>query len=262
LATLKPAPMLETFTAPPPRVVNPHGASQVLLVCEHASNYVPRELCGLGATAETLTSHAAWDPGAIEVAEAMSVELDATLVSAQVSRLVYDCNRPPEAASAIIARSEAHRIPGNEGLDAQARRARVELVYKPFQAALSGTLQARADRPTVLVTIHSFTRVFNGAVRDVELGILCDRDERLADAMLARAPGLTDMLTAKNDPYGPADGVTHTLKEHGLSNGLLNVMIEVRNDLLRTGQQQREVAYMLCALVSDSIAALRGQGAA
>jgi predicted N-formylglutamate amidohydrolase len=80
--------------------------------------------------------------------------------------------------------------------------------------------------------------------------------------MLARAPGLTDMLTAKNDPYGPADGVTHTLKEHGLSNGLLNVMIEVRNDLLRTGQQQREVAHMLCALVSDSIAALRGQGAA
>jgi predicted N-formylglutamate amidohydrolase len=84
LATLKPAPMLETFTAPPPRVVNPHGASQVLLVCEHASNHVPRELCGLGASAETLTSHAAWDPGAIEVAEAMSVELDATLVAAQV----------------------------------------------------------------------------------------------------------------------------------------------------------------------------------
>jgi predicted N-formylglutamate amidohydrolase len=39
-------------------------------------------------------------------------------------------------------------------------------------------------------------------------------------------------------------------------------MIEVRNDLLRTGQQQREVAHMLCALVSDSIAALRAQGAA
>jgi predicted N-formylglutamate amidohydrolase len=94
-----------------------------------------------------------------------------------------------------------------------------------------------------LVTIHSFTRVFNGVSRDVELGILCDSDERLADEMLARAPGLTDMLTAKNDPYGPADGVTHTLKEHALGNGLLNVMIEVRNDLIATHEDQQAVAH-------------------
>lgn len=262
MATPQPVPMLETFTAPPPRVVNPHGASQVLLVCEHASNHVPPELFGLGASAETLASHAAWDPGAIEVAEAMSQELDATLVAAQVSRLVYDCNRPPDAASAMIARSEAHRIPGNESLDAQARQARIDLVYKPFHATVSDTIEARAGRPTVLVTIHSFTRVFNGVARDVELGILCDSDERLADAMLARAPGMTGMLSAKNDPYGPADGVTHTLKEYGLSNGLLNVMIEVRNDLIATPDDQRKVAQMLCALVTDSLAAVRGQGAA
>jgi predicted N-formylglutamate amidohydrolase len=101
------------------------------------------------------------------------------------------------------------------------RRARrgSSLFTSRFRRRFPARLQARAGVPTVLVTIHSFTRVFNGAARDVELGILCDSDERLADAMLARAPGLTDMLTAKNDPYGPADGVTHTLKEHGLSNG-------------------------------------------
>jgi predicted N-formylglutamate amidohydrolase len=99
-------------------------SSDVVLVCEHASNHVPAELFGLGASDETLASHAAWDPGAIEVAEAMALELDATLVAAQVSRLVYDCNRPPEASSAMIAKSEAHRIPGNENLDAQARSRR------------------------------------------------------------------------------------------------------------------------------------------
>jgi predicted N-formylglutamate amidohydrolase len=262
LATPQPVPMPEVFTAPLPRVVNPLGSSDVVLVCEHASNHVPAELFGLGASDETLASHAAWDPGAIEVAEAMALELDATLVAAQVSRLVYDCNRPPEASSAMIAKSEAHRIPGNENLDVQAKQARIDLVYKPFHAAVSDTLAARAGRPTVLVTIHSFTRVFNGVSRDVELGILCDSDERLADEMLARAPGLTDMLTAKNDPYGPADGVTHTLKEHALGNGLLNVMIEVRNDLIATHEDQQAVAHMLCGLVSESIAAVRGQGVA
>jgi predicted N-formylglutamate amidohydrolase len=80
--------------------------------------------------------------------------------------------------------------------------------------------------------------------------------------MLARAPGLTDMLTAKNDPYGPADGVTHTLKEHGLSNGLLNVMIEVRNDLIANRPTTAAPSRTCCVrLVSDSIAAVRGQGA-
>ncbi len=259
----QPVPATPAFTAMPPRVVNAAGRSRVVLVCEHASNTVPPELAGLGMSAEGLRSHAAWDPGALAVSEAMSAELDAVLVASQVSRLVYDCNRPPEARDAIVTRSEVYDIPGNADLHAQARQERVDLVYRPFQDELRRVLAAHMPRQPVLVTIHSFTRVYNGVERAVELGILCDHDARLADAMLAQASDFTTMDVRKNQPYGPEHGVTHTLIEHGLANGIANVMIEIRNDLIATPEQQRDVAQMLCALVAagiDAVSTTEAQG--
>lgn len=249
------------FTALPPRVVNAAGRSRVVLVCEHASNNVPPELHGLGMSDEGLRSHAAWDPGAVAVAEEMSATLDAVLVASQVSRLVYDCNRPPEAHDAMVARSEVFDIPGNAGLDSRSRQDRIELVYRPFQAQLTQVLASRMDRHPVLVTVHSFTRVYNGVTRDVELGILCDRDARLADAMLARAADFTAMDVRKNQPYGPEHGVTHTLIEHGLANNIANVMIEIRNDLIASQDQQRDMARMLAGMVSAGIDAVSAPGA-
>jgi predicted N-formylglutamate amidohydrolase len=49
--------------------------------------------------------------------------------------------------------------------------------------------------------------------------------------------------------------VTHTLKEHGLANGLLNVMIEVRNDLVKDEVGQGVVADYLTGLLLESLPA-------
>lgn len=239
-----------------PEVRNRDGRSPVVLVCEHASNFFPPELNGLGLEPAVRESHIAWDPGALPVAEAMASRLDAVLVNACVSRLVYDCNRPPHAADAMPARSEIFDVPGNAGLDEAERALRTELVYLPFRAALADVLSGRGNRPTVLVTIHTFTPVYKGVARDVELGILCDEDARLADAMLDVAGRHTSLDVRRNEPYGPADGVTHTLIEHGLSNGILNVMIEVRNDLVRTSEQQSAMADSLCDVLEEALAAL------
>jgi predicted N-formylglutamate amidohydrolase len=243
------------FTAPAPLVRNRQGRSSVVLVCEHASNFVPKELSGLGLDAATLKAHIAWDPGALPVAEAMSAQLDAVLVSAQVSRLVYDCNRPPTAADAMPARSEVFDVPGNVGLSQTERDERTALVYEPFRQALAGVVHERKTGPAALVTVHSFTPVYRGVAREVELGILCDSDERLAEAMLRLAPAHTTLDVRKNEPYGPADGVTHTLKEHGLRHGIPNVMLEIRNDLIATPPQQAAMAAMLCGLLQEAMQA-------
>lgn len=239
-----------------PEVRNRDGSSPVVVVCEHASNFFPPELDGLGLDAEARESHIAWDPGALPVAQVMASRLGAALVSARVSRLVYDCNRPPHAPDAMPARSEVFDVPGNAGLDEAERALRTELVYKPFRAALADVLAGRIGRPTVLVTIHTFTPVYKGVARDVELGILCDEDARLADAILQVAGSHTSLDVRRNEPYGPADGVTHTLIEHGLSNGILNVMIEIRNDLVGTGEQQASMADLLCDVLEEALAGL------
>lgn len=224
-----------------PRVLRPHGQSPVLLICEHAVADIPEEFENLGLGAKDLNSHIAWDPGAFDTARGLSDRLNAPLVFSTVSRLVYDCNRPPSAESAIPAQSETTPVPGNANLSDAERSARVARFYHPFETLLAKTLDTR-PAPSVLVTIHSFTPVYRGKPRSVEIGILHDRDSRFADALLQVADGYA---IERNAPYGPEDGVTHTLCHHALPRGFLNVMIEIRNDLIATPED--------CARMADTL---------
>lgn len=214
-----------------------------LVVCEHASNRMPAFLGNLGLAPELLASHIAWDPGALGLATALAGLLDAPLVHGGVSRLVYDCNRPPEAPDAIPEISEIHPVPGNRRLSSAKRSARVEGVYEPFRARLAAEIAAR--RPGLMVTVHSFTPVYRGARRDVQIGILHGRDPAVARAMMSATPDDAALDIRVNEPYGPEDGVAHTLDLHGAANGLASVMIEVRNDLLATPEAERAMAALL-----------------
>lgn len=237
-------------------IENGDASSSIVLVCEHASAYIPDVFENLGLDAGHLTSHAVWDPGAYAVAVGLAERLDAALVSSGVSRLVYDCNRPPEAKDAMPERSEVVDVPGNLGLSEAERQMRVDAYYRPFQAALRGQI-AKTNDP-VVVTIHSFTPTYHGEMRAVEIGILHDTDPRLADAMLQIAPDHSQAITQRNAPYGPEDGVTHTLKEHALTYGHLNVMIEIRNDLIATKADQTAMAAMLAPWITAALANQRG----
>jgi predicted N-formylglutamate amidohydrolase len=230
-------------------VEGPAGGAAVLLVCEHASNHFPAAWGDLGLDETARASHIAWDPGALALTRALAARLAAPLVAGTVSRLIYDCNRPPEAPDAIPAASEIYPVPGNQGLSAAARAARVEAVYRPFVMTVEAQIAQR--RPAAIVTVHSFTPLWFGRPRSVQLGLLHDADSRLADSMLAEDwPGLD---VRRNQPYGPADGVTHSLKLYGVSRGLANVMIEVRNDLLADATGVERIAAVLAPALASAI---------
>ncbi|SEO18054.1 Predicted N-formylglutamate amidohydrolase [Pseudorhodobacter antarcticus] len=232
-------------------VENARGQSCIVIVCEHASSYIPEVYKNLGMRVADLLSHAAWDPGALDVARGISFRLDARLVASGVSRLVYDCNRPPSAMDAMPAQSETIKIPGNADLTADQRRERSDLYYTPFRDHLAKTISATAQ--PVVVTVHSFTPIYNGEARSVEIGILHDTDRRFADTMLALAHVHTLADVQRNAPYGPEHGVTHTLKEHAINAGHLNVMIEIRNDLIQTADQQNKMADTLSTWLSETL---------
>ena len=234
------------------KVLNNNSERPIVLVCEHASNFLPPNLNGLGLSEQQLKSHIAWDPGALGTAKLMAHNLDAALVASQVSRLMYDCNRPPHSSTAIPLTSEKQLIPGNSSLTPAAKEQRVEAYYKPFEAALTQCID-RLVLPLV-VTIHSFTPIYLGQTRDVEIGVLYDADQRFADAFMRQAGEQPRFNIQRNQPYAPTDGVTHTLKHHALSRGLLNVMLEIRNDLISTPEQQKEMAEYLANLIDLSLA--------
>jgi len=236
-------------------VLNAEGAGQVLLLCEHASRFIPSELGSLGLSDAHLSSHAVWDPGALELAKLLSSALDAPLIASTISRLVYDCNRPPEAQSAIPAKSELINVPGNQNLDDAERLRRAEIAYKPFCGAVDRLLEhrLRSGHATLIATIHSFTPIFFGETRKVEIGLLHDSDDRLANSMLAQAGQIAHRSVLRNEPYGPEDGVTHSLKLHAVSRGLANVMIEVRNDLLRTPSAIQQICDELMVMIAPAL---------
>lgn len=248
------SPLLSAVEAPAARAFNTSGGAAAVLVCEHASHFIPASLGTLGLSPEAERAHVAWDIGALDLSVELMGALDAPLVMSRISRLVYDCNRPPERADAIPAESEIFTIPGNAGLSDRQRAQRVREVYDPFRTLLSDTLDAR-PAPPVIVTIHSFTPVYHGKTREVELGILHDDDDRAAQILLRAAQG-SGLKAALNEPYSAADGVTHTLHEHGTRRGLASVMIEVRNDLIDTGRGVNRIAGMLAPLLRTMITEL------
>lgn len=249
-----PAVPIPSERSAPARLVNSQGSSPFLLVCEHASCFIPPQFESLGLPQELRTAHIAWDPGALAVAERLSETLDARLVAATVSRLIYDCNRPPTAPDAMPVRSEVHEIPGNLHLSEDDRNQRIQDYYEPFEALLTDALIATKSTNTVpvLATIHSFTPIYRGQQRTTEIGILHDSDTRFADNLLQLASLHSPLRFRRNDPYGPANGVTHTLQAHGLRTGVMNVMIEIRNDLISTPDQQGAIAIMLAGLLRDT----------
>ncbi|MBL8906842.1 MAG: N-formylglutamate amidohydrolase [Rhizobiales bacterium] len=240
----------------PAIVVNPNGQSDIVLVCEHAGRVIPKSLGSLGLDETDLSRHFAWDIGAEAVSRKLSALLDAPLILQRYSRLVYDCNRPPESDSAMPIMGEQTPIPGNEGLNAEQKLGRIETVYRPFHAAVSAMLDARAaaNKLTILATVHSFTPVFKGNRRNLHLGILHDQDARFADRMLTVLGTARDIVVKRNEPYGPKDGVCHTLNLHAGARGLLNVMIEIRNDLIEVEKGQSEWAERLAKALREAAA--------
>ena len=120
-----------------------HGASNFVIVVDHASARIPRRLGDLGLPAGELQRHIAWDIGALAVARRIAAELDAPLVAQNYSRLVIDCNRRPEGAASIPRKSEAVEIPGNASLATRKSTARRVEIFEPYHAEVRALLDAR-----------------------------------------------------------------------------------------------------------------------
>src|SRR4051794_27328212 len=124
-------------------VTNREGRSSLVIVCDHASNFIPQAYGTLGLDAAELTRHIAWDPGALPVAERMAAALDAALVQSCVSRLVIDCNRPLDAPDLIPSVSETTDVPGNKSLTGDERAKRIALAHAPFHDAIDEVVSER-----------------------------------------------------------------------------------------------------------------------
>jgi predicted N-formylglutamate amidohydrolase len=233
--------------------------SPFLLVCDHAGNRVPRRLGTLGVPDGERQRHIAWDIGAAGVVRRMAGPLGAFAILQTYSRLVIDCNRPPAVESAIPTVSEDTAIPGNLDLSTRDRARRLAEIFQPYHDRIAAELDRRqaARIPTVLVAMHSFTPVYRAVARPWHVGLLYNRDDRLARPMMDLLNREGGLVVGDNQPYAVSDESDYTIPVHAERRGLPYGEIEIRQDLIadETGQAVwAERIARLLALAWDSIA--------
>jgi predicted N-formylglutamate amidohydrolase len=210
--------------------------SGALIICDHASNAIPRGYGALGLQPETLERHIAYDIGAAEVTRALAAMLGAPAVLSTYSRLLIDPNRGLDDPTLVMRYSDGAVVPGNAYIDAAEIASRSGRYWAPYRQEIAATADAMmaTGEPPALISIHSFTPVMRSLARPWKIGILWDRDDRvprsLIEAMLSEADLRADEV-GDNEPY---DGALagDTIDAVATSRGLANALIEIRQDLI------------------------------
>ncbi len=236
-------------------VENAEGGGPFVFVCDHASNFLPPPYdTSLGITEADKIAHIAWDPGALGVARGLSRALDAPLVFTTVSRLIIDCNREETRPDLIPCLSETTEIAGNRDIPAAEKDFRLNLAHRPFHNAIDKVISQRLERgvPTAVVSIHTFTPVYKGNSRPWEIGLISENDRSLADPVIADLNTRGDLTVGDNEPYAPSDGVYYTIRRHGEDRQLPCLMIEIRNDEVRTPAEEDRWTQILAPVLENA----------
>ena len=213
-----------------------------LIVCDHATNRVPPGIGGLGLPVADMERHIAYDIGALGVSRALGEILDAPVVSSNFSRLVIDPNRGEDDPTLIMQLYDGSLIPGNRALDAGMRAQRLTDYYTPYHDAIAALAGGRQ-----ICSVHSFTPKLRGrAPRPWEVGVLFAEDERLSAPLIEELRGDPSLTVGVNEPYtGALPG--DTIDRHALRHDRLNVLLELRNDLISDEAGQKAWAERLVA---------------
>ncbi len=251
--------LLETADGAAFECLNEGGDAPLLLVCDHASNRIPASLGQLGLTEHHLGQHIAYDIGAAEVARHLAFHLNAKAVLSRFSRLVIDPNRYLSDAGSIPQVSDYILVPGNQGLEIAEQMVRVEELFLPYHEKVEeqiGVLQLSYQRP-VLVSVHSFTPIFQDFERPWHIGILWNNDEDVAQLMIEELRQYEGWDIGDNQPYHACEPIGYSMEAHAESRGLPQVLIEVRQDLIDTQAGQEFVAHRLAEVLDKVIDTLK-----
>lgn len=206
-----------------------------------------------------MNRHIAFDIGAAGVTRALADALDAPAILSNFSRLVIDPNRGVDDPTLLMKLYDGSVIAANRTADAAEKTRRVDAFHSPYHDALA-KLAERQDGTTI-IAIHSFTPQLSGRpVRPWHIGILYASDTRFSDPLLELLHAEPDLCVGDNEPYVghlPGDAIDR----HALQTGRPNVLIELRNDLIETPEQQLSWANRLAPILLQALSNMESKNA-
>ena len=200
-------------------------SSSVIFTCEHAGNHVPEQYQSLfGGYSEILESHRGWDPGAWPLANFLAEQMEAPVFGCLITRLLIETNRSPDNPQLFSEYSTPLPIESKEKL--------IQNIYKPYREQVQKVIE-KMTKPVLHLSIHSFTPIWHGQERKVDIGILFDPtqnieavfSQQLKDNLHANLP---EFQIRFNEPYkGTDDGFTTWLKKQYSKDDYTGIEIEV-----------------------------------
>lgn len=223
------------------------GASEapVLLTCEHASKHLPEPWQWPVEDGWIRGTHWAYDPGADWLTRELAEELRAVAVLSRFSRLLADPNRAEDSPDLIRTRAEGREVELNRHVDTAERERRLERLHRPYHVAIDR--EVGRSRAPLLLAIHTFTPVYEGQRREVEVGVLFDEEEALAERF-RRAIAAAGLVTRMNEPYSGRAGLMYSVDRHARAHGRRALELEVRQDLVGDEAVRRRLRQAICSL--------------
>lgn len=215
----------------------------IVLLCEHGGMRIPDPWEGLGLAEPFTETHWAYDIGSRNLTLAIAEAIDATAIISNYSRLFLDYNRQSNDPSCMRPDMGGIPVPGNLDLSESERSLRERIARKPVEDAVTEHLETANGRG--IISIHSFSPLWDSRPRACQIGIMWKRDDRLSAPLLAALGQQAQFQVEDNQPYSFAESDWFTLDRHGLSIGIPNAYIEVRNDLLRNPASCKVMAEAL-----------------
>lgn len=215
-------------SAPPFEVRAGSPAASVFITCEHAGARLPDGYDWHAADRRLVGTHWAYDLGAAELAHELADAVFAPALLARFSRLLVDLNRAEHEETLFRPRAEGAPVELNRGLCDAERERRLARYYRPYHAALDANLGAHDAG--VVFSVHSFTPLYEGSPRAMELGVLFDLEDELGER-LAWHLSNAGFVTVINEPYSGKAGLIYAADRHARAHGRRALEIEVRQDL-------------------------------
>lgn len=197
----------------------------IILSCEHAGNEVPDNLKYLFKDEpEILNTHRGWDLGAWKLAQFLSKKLNLDLYGYHTTRLLIEANRSLDSPQLFSEYSNKLSNSEKENL--------ISTFYQPYRDKIQQQIDQSA-KPVLHLSIHSFTPIWNGVDRDVDIGILFDPNRTLEkeyceQLKLTFEKKLPNQSIKLNEPYkGTDDGFTTWLRKRYPDKEYAGIELEV-----------------------------------
>ncbi len=222
----------------------PSPDTDLVLTCEHAGNELPPNVEFNDREEEWLEDHWGWDIGAERIVRAMVERESAVAILSRYSRLLCDVNRRRDQWDLVRPHVHGEPIGFNDDLTEADIRERVERYHVPYHDAADACLEEVTElNPDVfLLSVHTFTPVLAGEVRDLEIGLLFDHDQEPYADDLEEELAAEQLDVVRNEPYSGKEGFIYSVERHGSNHDVRFLEIEIRNDLVDTPDGARRIA--------------------